>query len=305
MRAGVNRNRRPIWLPASNYYVLAVAVSAAIFFLIWGILRDEGDDTPWITAGVSASTLLCLAVILREIILRRARNRFNSQKKNTDNFVRGIQSRISDSRHPNKLTLEKNAAILSEIRKKSDAAKVLNKFSAGHREVFELCGQYMALIEVELRTISASSPRLAPLLKGRSSAAEKHKYHLLRWAEIEARSLTGEVRSRASTTKKVEAAQNALNVIESALGSYPAESSLLQSQDLLREMVVSIKVSARIEKAERAAFKGDYERAKDLYRDALFQLNRDNVQNPDRQQAADRINEAIERVKVLESDKLH
>jgi hypothetical protein len=30
--------RRPFWLPASNYYVLAIAVTIAFFFLVWGIL---------------------------------------------------------------------------------------------------------------------------------------------------------------------------------------------------------------------------------------------------------------------------
>ena len=301
MRTGISKSRRPFWLPASNYYVLATAVSAAVFFLIWGILHDEGEDAPWITAGISASLLLCVAVILREVILRRARSRFLIQQRNMDNFVHGVQARIGDSRHPNKLTLEKNAAILREIRKKSDAANILSTLSAGHREVFELCSGYLARNETELKTVSAGSPRLAALLKGRSSAAEMHKYHLLKWAEIEARSLTGEVKSRANITKKVEAAQNALNVIESALESYPAETSLLQSHELLREMVVSIKVSNLVEKAERAAFKGDYAKAKSLYHDALFYMSRDNVQSPDREQAAKQINAEIERVHLLES----
>ncbi|MEP6788701.1 MAG: hypothetical protein ABJB40_09745, partial [Acidobacteriota bacterium] len=191
MRAGIGKNPRPFWVPASNYYVLAVAVSAAVFFLIWGFLRDEGDDTPWITAGVSSSLMLCVAVIVREVILYRGRNQIFSQKRKLDNFPRVLQVRIGDSSHLNKLTLEKNSAILAEIRKKSAAANVLSKHAAGHREVFELCSEYIARNEVELGTISAGSPRLAPLLKGRSSATETHKYHLLKWAEIEARSLTG------------------------------------------------------------------------------------------------------------------
>jgi len=306
MRAGMNRARRPFWLPASNYYVLAVAVSAASFFLIWGILHDEGEDTPWVTAGVSSSLLLIGAVVVREVILRRARDRFVMQQRNMDNFgnfVRGVQARKGHTRQNNKLTLEKNAAILGEIRKKSDAANVLNTFSAGHREVFELCSEYIARNEHELKTVSASSPRLTALLKGRSSVAEIHRYHLLRWAEIEARSLTSQAKSRANTTEKLEAAQNALGVVESALESYPAETSLLQSQELLREMVVSIKVSDRVEKAERAAFKGDYERAKKLYNDALFDLGRDKVQSHEREQAAVKINAEIERIRLLEGGK--
>ncbi|HEX3100948.1 MAG TPA: hypothetical protein VHQ01_04100, partial [Pyrinomonadaceae bacterium] len=225
--------RRPFWLPASNYYVFSVALSAAFFFLIWGILHDEGDDTPWITSGVSASILLCGAVVLREVILRRARNNFLRQQRRMDNKVFDAYSRLGENRHHNKLTLEKNAAILREIRQKSEAARVLNKFSAGHREVFELCVEYLDLIENELKTVNPHSARLAALLKGRASGAEYHHFHMLRWAEIEAKSMTNDANSLVNTEKKIEAAQNALGVIDTALASYPSESSLLESQELL------------------------------------------------------------------------
>ena len=68
----MNRMRPPFWLPASNYYVLAVAIALAFFFVVWGILDDvDGVRAPWQTAGVSASILLVGAVVLREMILRR------------------------------------------------------------------------------------------------------------------------------------------------------------------------------------------------------------------------------------------
>ena len=65
--------RRPFWVPASNYYVLTVAVAIAFFFLTWGILRDEDEDAPWIPSGIGASIVLGGAVILRGVLLRRAR----------------------------------------------------------------------------------------------------------------------------------------------------------------------------------------------------------------------------------------
>src|SRR5580765_8162176 len=101
MRAGMNRARRPFWLPASNYYVLAVAVSATFFFFVWGFLHDEGEETPWVTAGVSSSLLLCGAVVLREVILRRSRDRFLRQR-NMASFVQGVQARKVDLRHSSK-----------------------------------------------------------------------------------------------------------------------------------------------------------------------------------------------------------
>lgn len=296
------RNRRPFWLPASNYYVLSVAISAGFFFLVWGILHDGGEEMPWVTAGISASVMLCGAVILREIVLRRARNRFLSQQRLLDDNVHEAYSRFGDNRSQNKLTLEKNAAILNEIRQKSEAAKVLSKLSAGHREVFELCSEYLARNDVELKTVSASSPRFGALLKGRAAALDWHRFHTLKWAEIEARSLTNDATGLVNTTKKIEAAQNALGVLESALALYPSESSLLESRELLSEMVVSIKVSHWVERAERAAFKGNYSRAKSLYRDALFYLGRDNVHSEDRNRVASCINAEIEKIRALESD---
>ena len=297
----MNRVRRPFWLPASNYYVLAVAISTAFLFLVWGILHDGGEETPWITAGIGACILLSGAVILREIVLRRAHDRFVRQQRMMESRVFSEGRSFGGKRNPNKLSLERNAAMLSEIKQKSDAAKVLNSFSAGHREVFELCSGYLARSETELKTVSAGSPRLTAILKGRNRAADYHRFHLLRWAEIEAKTLTDEARGRTNPDEKIESAQNALKVIDTALGSYPSESSLLESQQLLRELIVSIKVSHRVDEAERAAFKGDYTQARSLYRDALYDLGRDNIHSPGRLQAAQRINAEIDRLRALEN----
>ncbi|MEO7659750.1 MAG: hypothetical protein ABIV48_09060, partial [Pyrinomonadaceae bacterium] len=205
----MNRFRRPFWLPASNYYVLAVAISTAFFFLVWGILHDGGEELPWVTAGISASVMLCGAVILREIVLRRARNRYLRQQRMLENMMSrgGAERHLRDPMNSSKLTLERNAAILNEIQLKSEAARILNKVSAGHQEVFELCSEYILRNDFELKTVGAGSPRLAPLLKGRSAAAEFHKYHLLKWAEIESRNLTNDARSRPNPAEKIEAAQ--------------------------------------------------------------------------------------------------
>jgi hypothetical protein len=124
---------------------------------------------------------------------------------------------------------------------------------------------------------------------------------LLRWAEIEAQTLTDEARTKVNAEEKILSAQNALNVIDTALESYPAEASLLESQQLLRELIVSIKVSHRVDEAERAAFNGDYTQAKSLYRDALYDLGRDNIHSRGRLEAANRINAEIDRIRALEN----
>ena len=294
--------RRPMWLPASNYYALTMAVVIAFFFLVWGILHDGGDETPWISAGIGASAVLFGAVILREWVMRRARNRYVTAQRNFDRELREVYSRLGNDRDSEKLTLGQNEAILSDIAKKSSAARTLGKFSATHREVFELCGDYLARNKRELSLIGTGSPRLVPLRKSRDRVREFHRYHVLQWAEIEARELTQDAKSRAKFSEKVESAQAAMNVIDSALSFYPAEPALIESREVIVELVASIKVAHWVERAERAAFKGDYKEARSHYRDALFYLGRDNISNEDRDIAADHINTAIERLRQLEQD---
>ena len=274
-------------------------MAIAFFFLVWGILHDEGDETPWITSGIGASIILAGSAILREIVLRRARSHHYRQERRLNANFTGL-NRMADRRRHGKLTIEQNAAILGDIRQKSNAAKVLNKFSAGHREVFELCSEYMARNEDELKTVGASSPRFSALLRGRTSASGFHRYHILRWAEIESRLLMNEANSRTDVGEKVKAAKDAVAVIDFALESYPAEEALLESKHLLNEMIVSITVTDLVELAERAAFKNDVREAISLYRDALFYLGRDNLNTEGRQQAANRLIAEIEKLRSLE-----
>ena len=287
--------RRPFWLPASNYYVLAAAFAIGFFFVAWGVLHDAGGETPWVTAGVGASIVLAGAVILRVAVMRRARDRYS---KIGPTLAQKHSPRFPDRR--NKLTLEQNAAILGELKQKSNAANILGKFSAGHREVFELCGEYIERTDREIATIGAGSPRFGALLKGRKMASGIHRNHMLQWAEIEARRLTTDANNNSEFVDKIKAVKDAAGVVEFALSTYPAERSLIESRDVLREMSVSIKVSDLVEQAERAAFKHDLREAVSLYRDALFYLGRDNVQTENRQQAADHINAEISRLHLRE-----
>ena len=273
-RREISRHRRPFWLPASNYYILAASFAIAFFFLVWGILNDGREETPWIPAGVGAAIVLGSAVVLREIILREARNRFLATQRQIDRNIKVIARQIP-GREPTKLTLERNATILSEISLKSEAAKVLGRFAEGHREVFELCDEYMAAVQRELPNVGAGSPRIAALRRGTEVAGRYHYYHLLQWAEIESRALTQDARRQDKITGKLGSAQAALDVVDFALRSYPHETTLLDSQKVLLELVSSMKISDLVEKADRATFKGNHKRALSLYQDALFILQHD------------------------------
>lgn len=284
--------------------MLAAAVSLAFFFLIWGILREGDEETPWIPAGVFSSVVLAAAVILREVILKNARERFLLAQKKLDENIKKIPVNSFGNPSSNKLTLEQNTAIIEEISRKSEAAKVLARLPDGHLEVFEICNEYLQRNERELETAGAGSPRIPALRRSRKLVGELHKYHLLAWAEIEARSLTKEAKDRVAINDKVETAQKALTILESALHFYPNEIRLTESAAVIKEFIRSIKVSYMLEQAEKAAFKGNNKRAVSLYRDALFYLARDNVQTEETQLIAEKINEEIEKLREVKTKKI-
>lgn len=280
----MNRIRRPFWLPASNYYVLAVAVALAFFFVVWGVLDDiDGMRAPWQTAGVGASILLVGAVILREMILRR-----------TKAYIRQpAPPRISDR---NKLTIERASAILAEISRKSDAANVLDRMASGHREVYEMCAAFVRRIDSELATVQAGSPRLAALLRSRNKVSELHRAHMLRWTQVEAQTLSNDARTSPDASERIRSAKEALGTVEKALDAYPAEQALIQSRALLNELLVSVQVANAVEAAEHAVDRGNTSAAVQFYEEALASLECGTGEPPERARAANRIRQAIDRL---------
>ncbi|HMS41882.1 MAG TPA: hypothetical protein PKE69_16750 [Pyrinomonadaceae bacterium] len=294
-----SKYRRPFWLPASNYYILSFAVALVFFFLVWGLLHEESDDMAYVPAGLGASLLLIGAVFLREVVLRKARNRYLLAERRLDYNLNNISLHRPPNQNPNKLTLEQNAAIIGQIRKKSEAAQILGKLSDGHWEVFEMCNQYLGLNEKEIQTVGVGSPRLAGLRRGKEIVGQLHKFHLLAWAEIESRALTQEAKNNVTISEKLKTAQKALTVLDSALQFYPNEVKLLESEIALREFAASIKISHRLEQAERAAFQGNNKRAISHYRDALFFLARENVREEEKEIIAEKINTEIAKLREI------
>jgi len=295
-----DKYNRPFWLPALNFYILAIAVAIAFFLLIWGILNEGGEEFAWLPAAFIACVILGGAVFLREVILRKARNQFLLTQRRLDKNLKSLPL-PSGTSYENKLTLEQNVRIIDSIRQKSEAARTLKRLPEAHLEVFDSCNEYLSISKKALETANVGSPRLAALKRGREMVKQLHRFHLLTWAEMESRLLTQEAQSQVKISEKLKNAQKAQSVLESALQFYPNETQLKDSEEALKEFIASIKFSHWIEQAERAAFKENYKRAISCYRDALYFLTRDTVQNEEKEMIVEKINREIEKNRQIEN----
>ena len=291
--------RPPYWLLAPNFYVLATAFSVAVFFVVWGILHDVNEETAFIPAGITSSGTLLSAVILRAIVLRKIRHRIMATRRLDRNLAAIVPQPRDDSRH--KLTIEQNTAILAELKKKSEAAKVLGKYPDGHRETFVLCQEYLQINEREMRTVGVGSPRIAALIKGKHFAEELHRYHMLKWAELEVKTLTQDSRNRTKAAEKIGAARQALAVIDTATKYYPEEMTLQQSAEVIIDYVAGLKVADLMTRAERAVIKGKSEQAEKLYSQALKEINRQYPASPELDAAAMAIDVELRKIRELRS----
>jgi hypothetical protein len=292
-RYPINPKRpKSFWLSAANFYVLAAAVAIAAFFLALWLLHDGSAERPWVPAGIAASAVLIGAVILRRAILQKVQSRAFAARQLDRNWR---QLGFNSPPNENKLTIEQNAAILRELKRKSDAAMVLAKYSDGHREVFQLCGQYLEINQREMKTVSPGSPRIAALRRGREVAREYHRQHMLKWAEIEAKSLLDDAQQKLKAAERVEIAGRALAVVDSALNAYPKELRLSESSLAITDFIVKVKVSDFVERAGRAKARGNRKQAERLYRNALNELGGE-PGDSDRAMAAEKIQAELERL---------
>jgi len=287
------RPARSFWVSAANFYVLAAAVALAAFFLAMWMLHDGGDDQPWVPAGIAASAVLIGAVILRRAILRKAQSRAFAARQLDRNWR---QLGFGSQPNENKLTIEQNAAILQELKRKSEAAMVLAKYADGHREVFQLCGQYLEINQREMKTVNPGSPRIAALRRGKEVAQEYHRQHMLKWAEAEATSLLEDAQQKTKAAEKVEIAGKALAVVGTALNIYPTERRLSESSLAIADFIIKVKVSDLVERAGRAESRGSLKNAERLYRNALKELG-NGPADGDRAMAVEKIQTELERLR--------
>ncbi len=285
---------RPFWLSRWNYISISTGISLIAFFVTWGILNDNNIDAPWIPAGVLAATIWSAAISVREVLARRARMKYLLAKERANYRTPAFQR----SATPKTLSLEENAAILKSIRRLAETSETANPESEKHLEVVRACHQYLEKIEQTLPSVHSGSPRLAALRNGQEKAKSLHHRHLLAWAADKSRNLAREAALRTKTSEKIEMAQKALVVLDSALEIYPNESQLTESAKFIREFISLTRVSHFTELAERSEFKGRYRRAVDCYRDALFYLNREGENLPEREIMIKKIENEVEKLRT-------
>ncbi|HKQ54017.1 MAG TPA: hypothetical protein VJT74_16695 [Pyrinomonadaceae bacterium] len=297
-RAGVSASashrtaQRPRMPSSSGYMIATGAAAASLFFLLWFMLHSNGDEAPWVPAGLAASVVMLVAVAAREVVMRRAWARYLLEHDRREQVEAqapsGVRKRSSDG----------YSASLRALQKQSAQANAPGALPEAHLETYLSCQDYLERTEEALRGGAVGSESRVTLRAGQERARTLARQHMLSWARGAARSLTHEAQRRVRLSDKIETAGRALDVIESALSLYPEEAELRESGAAVREFMASAKVSHWVELAERAAFKGHYARAIDRYRDALFYLSRETMKEETRLETAERIGREIEMLRA-------
>jgi tetratricopeptide (TPR) repeat protein len=264
----------------------AAAASAALFFVLWWML--QGEENPWVPAGLAASVVMLVAASARIVVVRRRTRYVQEQglRDGRDHSMRRPSGKVMQS-------TSLHSAALRALQKQSADADSREVPPQAHREIFDLCTEYLNGVEQALHSPGLPAEGRLSLRAGQARVRTLQRHHLLTWARGSARALTYEAQQRARLYEKVETANRALECIDSALKIYPDEEELKVSAQAVREFITSCRVAHWVELAERAAFKGYYRRAIDRYQDALFYLTRDGS-DQDRQAGAERITREID-----------
>ena len=263
------------------------------------MLHTSGDEAPWVPAGLAASVVMLVAVAAREVIMRRAWTRYILEQDRrglhvTDGRLKSHQQ-SGDNGHR---SINSHVTALRELQKQSAAAESAGALPNLHLEAYNSCKEYLANTDDALRASGVNLQSVAAIRSGQERVRALQKHHLLTWASGSSRALTFEAQRRVTVSDKIEMALRALDVIDSALKVYPDEPELHESATAIREYISSVKVAHWVELAERAAFKEQYRRAIDRYRDALFYLSRETMSETMRHESAERITREISLLRV-------
>ena len=291
-----HRPKRPRASSSFGYVAGVVAVSAVIFGLLWWMLAAVGDEAPWLPAGIAAVLVAAVAVVTREVKVRRewARHTREMERRAEWHSSSGGAERVHKSSG-----VRGSAAALRALQQRLAEAEAAGaQQPEAHLEAFRLCVDYLGNTEEAIRSTKTAPDVRMALNVGRERVRELQRHHLLAWAREEAKRLTTEARRRVRVSDKMETAQRAVDVIDEALKVYPEEPELRASALAARDFVASVRIAHWVEMAERAAFRGRYTRAIARYRDALFYVSRMEMSDEARADAANRIQREIEMLRA-------
>ncbi len=266
--------------------IAVVAAAIALFFALWWMLIVGGDEAPWVPAGLAASVVLLVALSAREVVMRRAWTRYLLENSASEAGARVSGDKPNSSKKTYSTSL--HSAALATIQKQSAEAETASSPDS-HLDVFHLCQNYLESTEEALRANNLPPEKRNAMRATQERVRTLEKHHLLTWARDSSRNLTHEAQKRVRVSDKIETANRAVECLDSALKVFPEEHELNESKLAIREFIASVKVAHWVELAERAAFKGHYRRAIDRYKDALFYLARESVNEEVRTAGEERI----------------
>jgi len=298
-RARRRAHPHPRMPSTAGYMAVAGGLSLALFWGIWLLLRSDGDEAPWIPAGVAAGFVILVAAAAREIVMRRAWARYTREME----LVMGAGEVPRTVLKPkpaasNWSGMQAQVAALRGLQQRLVELDAATTPPEAHLEAYRLCEQYLAGTDEVLRTPGGAAEMRVALRSGQERVRALQRKHLLAWARGETTRLTQEAQRRVRLSDRIETAQRALEVLGEALRVCPGEQELRDSSVAVRNFIASVKVGQWVEMAERAAFRGKYARAVARYRDALFYLSRADMGEDARDEAATRIQREIEMLRA-------
>jgi hypothetical protein len=297
--SGGRRRPQPRMPSTAGYMFVAGGLALALFWVIWMLLRSDGDEAPWIPAGLAAGFVILFAAAAREVVMRRAWARYTREMElvmGAGEQGRGaLKAKASANNWPG---MQAQVAALRSLQQRLGELDAATTPPEAHHEAYKLCEQYLANSDEALRGQGGAAEMRAALRSGQERVRALKRKHMLAWARGEATRLTQEAQRRVRPSDKIETAQGALEVLGEALRFYPGERELFDSSIALRNFIASVKVGQWVEMAERAAFRGLYTRAVARYRDALFYLSRADMSEDARDEAAVRIQREIEMLRA-------
>ncbi|HLM55637.1 MAG TPA: hypothetical protein VK422_05870 [Pyrinomonadaceae bacterium] len=293
----------------AGYMFVSVGLSFALFLSIWFLLRTDGDEAPWLPAGLAAGFVILTAAAAREVVMRRAWARYTREMEvamGAGEVMRPAPVMAKPAAAPvvNRTGMQASIATLRNLQQRLGELDAPGTPADAHAEAYRTCEQHLAASDEVLRTATGAAELRVALRSAQERVRALQKKHLLLWARGEATRLTQEAQRRVRLSDKIETAQRALEVLDEALRAYPGEQELRDSAGAVRDFIASVKVGQWVEMAERSAFRGKYGRAISRYRDALFYLSRADMNEEARAEAASRIQREIEmlRARMATSD---